>query len=76
MMTNYWQECVVRLATVVNTHVNMRAHSQYNPFQRGMLKASVEKANKHGAWWISDEDHTFQWKSHTIEKNAMNMMRI
>ena len=45
---------------IVNANVNMHAHSQQNPFQRWMLKASVGKAKKYCAWHISDDDHTFR----------------
>ena len=63
------QECVVRLETVVNANVNICAHIRHDPFQRQMPKAGVEKAKKHGAWRITDDDHAFLMEeSHNREE--------
>ena len=58
-MTEKRRECVVRLETVVNANINMRARSEQNPFQKSMKNAGIAKADAHGAWRMSDEDHAF-----------------
>jgi len=58
-MTTSKQECIVRLETVVNANIDMRARSDQNPFRSGLMRRSIKKASIHGAWRMSDGDHAF-----------------
>ena len=49
----------MRLETVLNANLNMRAQSAEIPLRKGMPKKSVEIADSLGAWRMSDDDHGF-----------------
>ena len=58
-LTEVRQECVVRLETVLNANLNMRAQSAEIPLRKDMPKKSVEIADSRGAWRMSDDEHVF-----------------
>ena len=57
--TENLQQCIVRLETVLQSNINLRARSDDNPLPRAMLKAVVAIADTRGVWRMSDDDHAF-----------------
>jgi len=57
-MTENYDECVVRLDTVLDAKLNMIEHNDtLNPFKPGMNKAAIAIAEQRGAYRMTDEDH-------------------
>ena len=69
---NWWtmtaQPCVVRLQEVVHPNLPLLAVSESNPLRRGLQRQSVEYANEHGAWKVTDKDHASMIAAGTIRE--------
>ena len=61
---NWWtmdgRECLVRMQQVLHSNLPLVERSDSNPFRRGVPSTTVDHANEHGAWLMS-EDHVHSY---------------
>ena len=51
--------CIVRMQQVVNADLQLNVRYAEYPLRRGLLRVSVQLADTHGAWHVTDLDHEF-----------------
>ena len=60
---NWWtmdgRECLVRMQQVLHSSLPLVERSESNPFRSGVPSTTVDHANEHGAWLMSEDDHSY-----------------